>query len=83
MITGRRPRVLIADDHLLVATALKSLLTPEFDFVGVVEDGRALLAEARRLRPDVIVADAGKPQGDARGQSVRGGGYKHLLKIVS
>jgi DNA-binding NarL/FixJ family response regulator len=53
--------VLLADDHLLVAEALKSLLTPEFDLVGVVEDGRALIEAAGRLRPDVIVADVSMP----------------------
>ncbi|MCX6362700.1 MAG: response regulator transcription factor, partial [Actinobacteria bacterium] len=57
----RRPRVLLADDHLLVAEALKSLLTPEFDLVGVVEDGRQLIEAAGRLRPDVIVADITMP----------------------
>jgi DNA-binding NarL/FixJ family response regulator len=57
----RRPRVLLADDHLLVAEALRSLLTPEFDLVGVVEDGRALVEAAGRLRPDVIVADVTMP----------------------
>ena len=56
-----RPRVLLADDHLLVAEALKSLLTPEFDLVGVVEDGRALVEAAGRLKPDVIVADISMP----------------------
>ena len=59
---ARRPRVLLADDHLLVAEALKSLLTPEFDLVGVVEDGRALVEAAGRLQPDVIVADITMPQ---------------------
>lgn len=52
-----RPRVLLADDHRLVAEALKALLAEEFDLVGVVEDGRAMVAAARTLRPDVIVAD--------------------------
>ena len=56
-----RPRVLLADDHLLVAEALKSLLAPEFDLVGVVEDGRALVEAAGKLRPDVIVADVTMP----------------------
>ena len=56
-----RPRVLLADDHLLVAEALKSLLTPEFELVGVVEDGRALIEAAGTLRPDVIVADVTMP----------------------
>ena len=53
--------MLLADDHLLVAEALKSLLTPEFDLVGVVEDGRALVEAAGTLRPDVIVADVTMP----------------------
>jgi DNA-binding NarL/FixJ family response regulator len=61
MSTPRRPRVLIADDHLLVAEALRSLLTPEFDLLGVVADGRALVDAARTLRPDVIVADVSMP----------------------
>ena len=61
MSPARRPRVLLCDDHLLVAEALKSLLAPEFDLVGVVEDGRALVEAAGRLRPDVIVADVTMP----------------------
>jgi len=61
MSSPHRPRVLLADDHLLVAEALKSLLTPEFELVGVVEDGRALVEAAGRLRPDVIVADVTMP----------------------
>jgi DNA-binding NarL/FixJ family response regulator len=62
MSLTHRPRVLLADDHLLVAEALKSLLTPEFDLVGVVEDGRALVEAAGKLRPDVIVADVTMPR---------------------
>jgi len=61
MSAGHRPRVLLADDHLLVAEALKSLLEPEFDLVGVVEDGRELVEAAATLRPDVIVADITMP----------------------
>jgi DNA-binding NarL/FixJ family response regulator len=57
-----RPRVLLADDHRLVAEGLKSLLTPDFDLVGVVEDGRALVEAVRSLRPDVVVADIAMPQ---------------------
>jgi DNA-binding NarL/FixJ family response regulator len=61
MSSRRRPRVLLADDHLLVAEALRSLLISEFELVGVVEDGRALVEAAGRLRPDVIVADVTMP----------------------
>ncbi len=57
-----RPRVLLADDHRLVAEALKSLLSEEFELLGVVEDGRALIEAAGKLRPDVIVADITMPQ---------------------
>lgn len=62
MNSERRPRILLADDHLLVAEALRSLLAPHFDLVGVVEDGRALLGAAADLRPDVIVADVTMPR---------------------
>jgi DNA-binding NarL/FixJ family response regulator len=61
MTSPRRPRVLLADDHRLVAEGLKSLLAPDFDLVGVVEDGRALVEAAKVLRPDVVVADIGMP----------------------
>ena len=56
-----RPRVLLADDHRMVAEGLKQLLTSDFDLLGIVEDGRALVEEAKKLRPDVIVADITMP----------------------
>jgi DNA-binding NarL/FixJ family response regulator len=56
-----RPRVLLADDHRMVAEGLKSLLSPDFELVGVVEDGRALIESAKKLHPDVIVADITMP----------------------
>ena len=56
-----RARVLLADDRLLVAEALKSLLAEEFDLVGVVQDGLAMVKAAMTLRPDVIVADITMP----------------------
>ena len=57
----KRPRVLLADDHRMVAEGLKSLLAAEFELVGVVEDGRALVEAAKKLRPEVIVADITMP----------------------
>jgi len=57
----KRPRILLADDHRLVAEGLRSLLQREFDLVGVVEDGRSLVETARKLLPDVVVADIGMP----------------------
>lgn len=56
-----KTRVLLADDHTLVAEGLKALLKDSFDLVGVVHDGRALLESAERLRPDVIVTDISMP----------------------
>lgn len=57
-----RPRVLLADDHRMVTEGLKSLLADDFELVGAVENGHALLAAAKKLRPDVIVADITMPQ---------------------
>ena len=57
-----RARLLIADDHTLVAEACKNLLEPEFEVVGVVDNGRALLERARELKPDVVILDIAMPQ---------------------
>ena len=57
----KRPRLLLADDHRIIMEGLKNLLEPEFELVGMVEDGRALLEAAERLRPDVVIADISMP----------------------
>ncbi|MBN2456906.1 MAG: response regulator transcription factor [Sedimentisphaerales bacterium] len=56
-----KARVLLADDHRILAEGLRSLLEPEFELVGIVEDGRELIAKANQLQPDVIVADITMP----------------------
>lgn len=56
-----RSRVLIADDHTLVAELCKKLLEAEFDVVGTACDGRALVRMATDLKPDVIVVDVAMP----------------------
>jgi DNA-binding NarL/FixJ family response regulator len=56
-----RPRVLLADDHCVVAEGLRSLLEPHFEVVGIVSDGQALLAAAKALDPDVVVLDISMP----------------------
>lgn len=58
---GKRPRVVIADDHAIVAEGLRSLLEKSCDVIGVVSDGRHLLAEVPQLKPDIIVLDIGMP----------------------
>jgi DNA-binding NarL/FixJ family response regulator len=56
-----KARVLLADDHRIVIEGLKKLLELEYDVVGAVEDGRALIAAVKKLRPDVVVADISMP----------------------
>ena len=56
-----RPRVLLADDHTLLLEAFENLLEPDYSVVGAVSDGRALLAKAAELKPDVIVLDIAMP----------------------
>ena len=57
----RRTRVLLADDHAIVAEGLATLLKGHFDLVGIVGNGNELIDLARKLRPDVIVADIAMP----------------------
>jgi len=57
----RRPTVLLADDHRIVAEGLRSLIEPEFELVGIVEDGYALIDAAGKIHPDVIITDISMP----------------------
>jgi DNA-binding NarL/FixJ family response regulator len=56
-----RPRILIADDHVIFVEALRAYLEKTYAVVGAVADGRAMLQEAFRLKPDVVVADISMP----------------------
>jgi DNA-binding NarL/FixJ family response regulator len=56
-----RTRILIADDHTLVAEAFKSLLEPEYDVVRMVTDGRSLVSCAMETKPNVVLLDLGMP----------------------
>ena len=57
----KKLRVLLADDHALVIDGLSRMLEPDFEIAGKVGDGRALLAAAERLKPDLILADISMP----------------------
>jgi DNA-binding NarL/FixJ family response regulator len=57
-----RPRVLLADDHRLLREAFARLIEPECEVVGGVGDGRAVLADAPKLQPDIVVMDVAMPQ---------------------
>jgi DNA-binding NarL/FixJ family response regulator len=56
-----RPRILIADDHAMFAEALCVYLEKAFTVIGSVVDGRAMLQEGIRLKPDVIITDVAMP----------------------
>ena len=59
--SGTRPKILLADDHAIVAEALRLMLSDQYEVVGVASDGRALISKARGLKPDLIVADISMP----------------------
>ena len=56
-----RPRIILADDHTLVQEALKTLLEPEFEVVGMFKDGHSLVEGAPALKPNVVVLDIAMP----------------------
>jgi len=57
----KRTRILIADDHTMVSAGLRKLLEPEFEVIGSVEDGRALVRAAAESKPDLVLVDVGMP----------------------
>src|SRR5215813_15353133 len=57
-----KARLLIADDHMLVAEACKKLLEPEFQVIGIVTNGRDLLQVGCDVKPNVIILDVAMPQ---------------------
>src|ERR1700747_3754794 len=61
MIRSNLPKVLIADDHTLVAEACKKLLESEYEVVGTVGDGRSLVRAAVELRPHLVIVDVSMP----------------------
>jgi DNA-binding NarL/FixJ family response regulator len=58
---AKRPRVLLGDDHVLILSGVRTTLEPRFEVVGQATDGKALLAAAEELRPDVVVLDISMP----------------------
>jgi DNA-binding NarL/FixJ family response regulator len=77
-----KPRILIADDHALVAEGLKGLLAEKYDIVGISPNGRRLLADAAMLRPDVIVLDIGMPELNGIDAAVQLGKILPSAKLV-
>lgn len=71
-----RARLLIADDHTLLAEACKSFLEPEFDVVAIVDNGRALLQLTCELKPEIVILDIAMPQLNGLDAGTQ---IKHLL----
>ncbi|HTL60658.1 MAG TPA: response regulator transcription factor [Nitrospira sp.] len=68
-----KPRILLADDHMLILDGLRHLLERHYDLVGTVQDGHSVLNAARRLQPDLILMDVAMPvlNGLQAGQRLR------------
>ena len=56
-----RPRILVAEDYVLIQETMRAILEPECEVVAAVEDGRAALDEVAALRPDILLVDASLP----------------------
>jgi len=56
-----RPRILLADDHVLLLEAFSKLLEPKYDVVGTATDGRKMLTMVQKLKPDVVLLDIAMP----------------------
>ena len=56
-----KPRILLADDHALVLEGFRRILEGQYELVGTVEDGRALLEAAKKLQPDIVILDVSMP----------------------
>ena len=78
----KRPRVILADDHTLILDALKNLLEPEFEVVGMLPDGRSLMEGAPSLSPNVIVLDIGMPMMNGLNAGQRLKQEMPLVKLV-
>ena len=59
--TSLKPRILVADDHFLIAETISMMLAPHFDVVGVVTDAKLVADEVVRLRPEVALLDVTMP----------------------
>ena len=60
-VNDKRPTVLLADDHDIVVQGLRRVLETDFDVIGIVADGLALVTDSKRLKPAVIVVDVSMP----------------------
>jgi len=57
----KRPRIIIADDHILLMDAIKNLLEPEYEVIGTFSDGESVVIGAATLNPDIVILDIAMP----------------------
>ncbi|AQQ08358.1 Transcriptional regulatory protein UhpA [Sedimentisphaera cyanobacteriorum] len=57
----KRKRILLADDHFIVARGLVEILEESYDLVGIAKDGLEMVKMAAELKPELIVADISMP----------------------
>ncbi len=80
-----KARILLADDHQFITEGLKSILEPQHEVVGTLTDGWALVKEAAKLQPDVIVVDISMPNlngFDAVGQIIKAGNKAKIIFLT-
>jgi DNA-binding NarL/FixJ family response regulator len=79
------PRVFISDDHPWVLDRIRDILSADYEVIGSAQDGKTLVAEVRRLEPDLVVLDISMPvlNGIAAARQLREGGSKARFVFVS
>jgi DNA-binding NarL/FixJ family response regulator len=82
MPTAHKTRILLADDHLALLAETTRLLAQDYEIVGTVSDGLALLAAAERLDPDLVVLDISMPALDGFAVARRLKRAGHRCKLV-
>lgn len=77
-----RLRIMLADDHRMFSEGLARLLEPQFEIVGIIDNGRDLIAAVERLRPDVVLVDISMPSLNGIEAARRIQEFPHPPKIV-
>ncbi len=63
-VTEARRRIVVADDHPDILRRVSGMLTPQFDVVAMVGDGRSAVDAVHRLKPDILLLDVAMPEMD-------------------
>ena len=82
MPSPNRPRILIADDHTLVAEGIAKIISPFYDVVGIARNGRVMLDDAHRLKPDLVCLDVSMPEMNGIQTAVQLAEQLPKLKII-